>query len=198
MPYNPFHNRPDEWEMYDPLVGTTMLELGGKINAPQEARGYSEADKRQYTYKVFFEAMGIEHISLDWNGMHGSISRDLRKPLWDEFGQFDMVANFGTTEHVDGQAGVWENVHRMTKQGGVYVGLTPYPGGESWYWHGEYFPTEGFFESFAELNGWEIEKMHQGREIPHRNLYVRMRKISDGDFIMPDEDLIYFNRIRPR
>ena len=41
---NPFHNRPDEAELYDPLVGERMLELGGKINAP-------------YTYKAFFEML---------------------------------------------------------------------------------------------------------------------------------------------
>ena len=112
--------------------------------------------------------IAIEHTSIDWNGEHGSLSRDLRKPLWDEFGTFSMVTNFGTTEHVDGQAGVWENIHRMTEAGGIYVGLTPYHDGKSWWWHGEWYPTEAFFESFAELNGWEIERMHVGLEVPHQ------------------------------
>lgn len=182
---NPFHNRQDEWNYYDPLIGSRMLELGGKIN-------------HGLTYKAYFEALGFEHISIDWNGEHGALKRDLRKPLWDEFGQFDMVSNIGTTEHVDGQRGVWENIHRMTRVGGVLVSLTPYHDGKSWWWHGEHYPTEEFFHSFAELNGWEIEKIGRQKEPPYENLYVRLRKLDEKDFVMPDESLIVRNKRRPR
>ena len=181
----PFHNRPDEWALYQPLVGDSMLELGGKINAP-------------YTYKAYFESLGFRHVSIDWNGQHGALKRDLRQPLWEEFGQFDMVSNMGTTEHVSDQAGVWENIHHLTKPGGVYVGQTPYYDGKSWWWHGEYYPTEAFFEAFAELNGWHIERIYVDREVPNQNLYVRMRREANVDFTMPDESLIHYNVRRPR
>jgi len=185
---SPFHNRPDEWELYQPLMGKRMLELGGKINKP-------------FTYKAYFQALGFEHISIDWNGDHGALVRDLRKPLWDEFGQFDMVTNMGTTEHVtgpNGQAGVWENIHMMTKVGGVYVGQTPYHDGKSWWWHGEYYPKEEFYEAFSALNGWEIEHLYIDREIPNQNLYCRMMKTEDLPFWMPDTGLIKRNNRRPR
>jgi len=182
---SPFHNRPDEWQLYSPLVGKRMLELGGKINAP-------------FTYKAYFEAIGFEHISIDWNGDHGALIRDLQKPLFQELGQFDMVSNMGTTEHVSDQAGVWANIHNLTKEGGVYVGQTPYHDGKSWWWHGDWYPTEDFFKSFAELNNWDIERMYIDREVPNQNLYVRMIKEEDAPFAMPDLSLIKRNHRRPR
>lgn len=182
---NPFHNRPDEWELYSPLHGDDMLELGGKINKP-------------FTYKAFFESLGFRHVSVDWNGQHGALVRDLRKPLWHDLGVFDMVCNMGTTEHVDDQSGVWENIHMMTKPGGVYVGQTPYHDGRSWWWHGLWYPTEGFFESFAALNGWTIDRMYVGRQVPNENLYVRMTKHEHHPFRMPDLSLIKRNIQRPR
>lgn len=182
---NPFHNRPDEWELYEPLVGKRMLELGGKINAP-------------FRYKDYFESLGFEHTSIDWNGEHGALVRDLRKPLWEEFGQFDMVANMGTTEHVSDQHGVWQNIHMMTRVGGVYVGQTPYHDGASWWWHGEWYPTEEWFNDFADKNGWQIERLYKNREQPHENLYCRMVKKSDADYVDPNYSLIKRNIRRPR
>lgn len=182
---NPFHNRPDEWELYEPLQGSRMLELGGKFNRP-------------HTYKAWFESLGFEHVSVDWNGEHGALRRDLRKPLWDDLGQFDMVSNMGTTEHVSDQVGVWQNIHNMTKVGGVYVGQTPYHDGKSWWWHGEWYPTEAFFIDFAERNGWEIERLYSGREKPNENLYCRMVRTLDAEFDGIDESLIVHNIRMPR
>jgi SAM-dependent methyltransferase len=182
---NPFHNRQDEWNYYEPLHGNSMLELGNKKNG-------------DLTYKDFFENLGYRHVSIDWNGQDGALKRDLRLPLWEELGQFDMVTNIGTTEHVSDQRGVWENIHHLTKVGGVYVGQCPYYDGLSWWWHGTYYPTESFYGEFAILNGWRIERIGLDREVPNVNLYVRMRKFEDRPFTMPDLSLIKVNKIRPR
>lgn len=186
---NPFHNRPDEWELYQPLHGETMLELGGKINAG-------------LTYKAFFESKGFRHVSVDWNGEHGALNLDLRRELsLADLGAeqpFDMVCNIGTTEHVSEQYGVWENIHRLTAVGGVLVSVTPYHDGASWWWHGEHYPTEQFFESFAYHNGWEIERMYCARYPPHENLYVRAVKQDERIFKMPNTSLIKKNIRRSR
>ena len=183
--------RPDEWEYYLPLETMggqrvkTMLELGDKINP------------KIGTYKDYFEGLGIEHTSVDWNGCNGAIPLDLRLPI--DLGQFDMVTNIGTTEHVSNQAGVWENIHQACKRGGIIVSVTPLPGGKDWWWHGEYYPTENFYREFATINGYIIEKMGIQLEEPTRNLYVRMVKTADQKtFLMPKENLIYLNRMRPR
>jgi SAM-dependent methyltransferase len=196
--------RPDEWNYYVPLVGESMLELGDKIN-PAWTGEYK-------TYKEHFEARGFRHVSIDWNGNNGAIARDLREPLWQEFGQFDMVTNIGTTEHVEGpgaQRAVWENIWRMTKPGGVIVSVTPYPDGLNWWWHGTHYPTRAFFKAFAMFNFCEIERIGTDLEPPNKNLYVRMRKRTDAetpsldpfdsrDFVPPPRGFIKQNKMMPR
>jgi hypothetical protein len=149
--------RPDEWEYYLPLKGSTMFECGGKVNS-----NVPDHPGEWITYKSYFVALGFRHVSVDFDMRWADFKRDLRLPLWDELGQFDMVCDIGTGEHVEGQAGFWANIHNLTKVGGVYVGQHPAPTSESWWWHGIHYPTEQFYQSFAELNGWEIERMGRG------------------------------------
>lgn len=176
----PFHNRPAEWELYQPLVGSSMLELGGKINAP-------------HTYKAFFEARGYRHVSVDWNGQYGALKMDLREPL--NLGTFDMVSNIGTTEHVGGQEGVWRNICEAMRVGSVLVSTTPMEG--NWCWHGEHYPTEGFFHDLANLNGLAIERLYVSGVEPRKMIFARMVRVVDMPFAMPDGG-IYRNKIRPR
>ena len=180
-------HRPDEWRLYEPLHGTRMLELGGKW-----------CSQTRSTYKAVFLELGFEHVSVDWNGEHGALRLDLQTPLWHDLGVFDMVCNMGTTEHVSAQAGVWKNIHMMTKPHGVYVGQTPYHDGKSWWWHGEWYPTEQWYEDFAAKNHWVIERMYRDREPPNENLYVRMRKQDHVTYTDPDYTKIKRNIRRPR
>ena len=178
---NPFgEHRKVEWELYSPLVGRSMLELGNKKN-------------RELTYKRFFEALGYRHVSVDWNGQDGALKMDLRKPL--NLGTFDMVSNIGTTEHVSDQAGVWRNIAEAMHLGSVLVSHTPLPG--DWWWHGEWYPTEGWYRAFAEANGMDLERLYTCREPPLRVIHARMVRVKDVPFVMPDEPMFH-NKIRPR
>jgi hypothetical protein len=82
MPESPFWNRPNLVALYDPLVGTSMLELGDKQDAGR-------------VYKPWFESLGFRHVSVDINGLNGALPLDLREPL--NLGTFDMVCNIGTS-----------------------------------------------------------------------------------------------------
>jgi len=174
----------DEWKYYRPMdsIGS-MLELGNKKN-------------EHGVYKDYFEGCGIRHVSVDWNGRNGALKLDLRLPIWEEVGQFDMVTNIGTTEHVARQAGVWENIHNCCRVGGFVVSVTPRPG--DWWWHGEWYPTEKFYQVFAELNGYQIEMQGIEREQPNRNNCVRMKRTSRRIFTMPDMGYLYHNKPRSR
>lgn len=178
----PFHNRPAELELYQPLVGDSMLELGCKINAP-------------HTYKAFFESLGYSHTSVDWNGLHGSLKRDLREPLG--LGVFDLVSNIGTTEHIDGQEGVWRNVVDACGVGSVFVSTTPMPGGEDWWWHGNYYPSEGFYALLSALNGFEIERLYLSGIEPRRMWFCRMVRREVKPFVMPTAGM-HYNEMRNR
>ncbi len=197
---------PDERRYIEPLICgdgklvQTLLELGNKRNAAG-------------TYKAYFESLGIEHVSIDWNGQDGALTLDLRRPITahdidmqrDHRGlaplfctapaQFDMVTNIGTTEHVNNQAGVWENITRLCRVGGTLVSITPLPGGADWWWHGEYYAEPEFFEF---LPGFAIEKSSIEREAPNRNVCVRLRKIKAAPFKMPPAHTMYRNTIRAR
>lgn len=164
-----------------PLVGNRMLELGNKKTG-------------DVSYKSWFVAQGIEHVSVDWNGQDGALKLDLRQPL--NLGLFSMVTNYGTTEHVSEQRPVWENIHRACQVGGVIISMCPMPG--DWWWHGWYYPTEDFYTEFAALNGYEIEHMAIGKTHPSRNIDVRMVKALDLPFTMPDPKTMFYNEIRPR
>ena len=176
----PFHDRPHEWKIFTPLVGSSLLELGNKVN-------------RQFVYKKFFESLGYRHISVDWNGRDGALPLDLRKPL--NLGTFDMVSNLGTTEHVSEQEPVWRNLAEAMHVGSVLISMTPCPG--HWWWHGEWYPTEEFFTEFASLNGMKIERLYQDREHPLRLVCTRMVRETDVPFQMPTKGM-HYNVIRPR
>ncbi len=170
----------DEQVIIWPLVGNRMLELGNKKNS-------------NGVYKDYFESLGMDHTSIDWNGEDGALNLDLRKTI--DLDPFDMVTNIGTTEHVSDQKAVWKNIHNLTDIGGIIASLTPLQG--DWWWHGTHYPMEEFFYQFSE-NGYEIEYMGIGREQPNRNLCVRLLKVDHYDFKMPDMKNIYHNIIRPR
>ena len=180
--------RPDEYAYYLPLEGNTMFECGGKQN-PDVMPG------KNLTYKDWFVSLGYRHVSVDFDSKWADHQDDLRLPLVEKHGTFDMVTNIGTSEHIEtNQAGFWRNVHELTKVGGLYIHLTPYPGGEDWPRHGLWYPTEKFLWSFAELNGWEVERIGIDRIKPRRNIYARLRKTEDKPFAGIDESLIWFNK----
>lgn len=174
---NPLADRPDEWALYQPLVGKSMLELGNKKNT-----------KAGLTYKDYFESVGYRHVSVDWNGEDGSLKRDLRQPLG--LGTFDMVTNIGTTEHVDEQHSVWRNVCEAMRVGSVLLSTTPKPG--NWFHHGWHHPHPEFYEKLAELNGLSIERLFTVGELKRKMVFCRAVRIEDRPFVMP-EGLIHYN-----
>lgn len=157
---------PHEQAYLFPLHGTRMLELGNKKN-----------DKG--IYKHYFESMGIDHTSIDWNGEDGALKLDLTEPL--DLKPFDMITNFGTTEHVHDQYAVWENIHNLLKVNGILVSTTPLPG--DWEHHGDFYPMIEFFEN---LDGYVIEKMGIERREPKRLICVRLKKKEHKPFKLPE------------
>lgn len=152
-----------------------MLELGNKVTGAG------------VVYKQVFEALGIRHVSVDWNGNDGAIKMDLRQPL--NLGRFDMVTNFGTSEHVDQQEPVWRNMVEAT--GKVLICSTPLPG--DWTWHGKYYPTMDFYRAIASLNGFALERLQQWGSAPRRLIQARLARLVDGPFVMPATSLIFQN-----
>jgi hypothetical protein len=180
----------DEWALYEPIIDEvkTMIELGNKKNA-------------NGTYKAMFEKNGIEHTSVDWNGEDGALNVDLREDLkLSDIGlkrKVDCVTNIGTTEHCSPQGLVWHNILRWLKVGGYFVSVTPKP--EQWWWHGEFYPTAEWYQSFCDLNGLEVITLHVDLVHPRENNYLLAKKVKAVTTVrLPDDDLMFKNVMRRR
>lgn len=166
-----------EWELFDPLVGSSMLELGNKKKS---------AGDTVFTYKSVFQTLGFRHVSIDTNGQDGALAKDLRKPLG--LGTFDVVSNIGTSEHVSeedlgGQAQCWRNIVEAMHVGSVLVSITPRPG--HWAHHGTWYPRPEFYRELARLNGCEAERVYQNDTPRHALVFARLIRREVCPFAMP-------------
>lgn len=103
--------------------------------------------------KPYFESLGYEHVSIDLNGRNGTLVHDLSKPF-DLGRQFDIVTDFGTSEHVSCLWACLRNVHVHTKAEGLIFHANPAPG--NWSDHGYWYRNEAFYARFAELSGYAL------------------------------------------
>lgn len=119
--------------------------------------------------KSFFQSMGIDHVSIDLNGEDGAIPIDLSRSWWHDYAYvpcqdrihlimtprpFDVVTDFGTSEHV---TDLWEclrNVHDATGEGSLIFHRNPEPG--SWPGHGLWHRGTDFYEQFADMAYYRI------------------------------------------
>jgi hypothetical protein len=168
--------------LFLPLDGvTSMLELGNKKTGTG------------IVYKQVFESMGIRHVSVDWNEEDGALKLDLAAPL--DLGRFDMVTNFGTSEHVDRQEPVWRNMVEACER--VLISSTPLPG--DWPRHGMFYPTVRFYEQLAARNAFAIEHLQVVASSPRRLIQARLRRCGTIPFRMPDAaELIRNEEPRPK
>lgn len=160
---------PHEQELLEDIPVGSMCELG--------AKGLG-------TYKTYFESCGWRHVSIDLNGEGGAVKRDLQEliALDDINGPFDVVTNFGTTEHVDDQHPCWNNVHAFVRLGGFLISCTPL----DWPKHGRWYPTEAWYRQFCELNGYIIEDLWFVTDVlGQKTLCLRARKVEPFDFTFP-------------
>jgi SAM-dependent methyltransferase len=135
---------------------------------------------------------------VDLNGEDGALVRDLARPgSIEDLGHFDVVTNFGTTEHVPDQVVVWRQVHNAVKPGGWLISTTPSPG--TWQGHGAWYPMLDWYCEFGIQNHYRTRMI--GRFVvpgPNRqlNVYVAQREEHPGpwhEFQMPDAGLMRRN-----
>lgn len=101
---------------------------------------------------------GISYTSLDVFERPDNIVADLNTFQVPEnlFGGFDVVLNFGTTEHVLNQFNCFEVMHDLCKTGGVMFHQVPVIGMID---HGYFSYSPTFFISIAKMNRYKIEDL---------------------------------------
>lgn len=159
--------------------GVKMLELGAQ----------NLYDNKHYNWiaKDYFELLGIEHISIDIIEHQKCIYTDLREPF--DLGEFDIVTNFGTCEHIDGSLYIpFKNIHNACKPGGIMIHENPATG--HWPGHGQHYFTMGFYTAIAKTCGYVIEDLCEefamGNTLDGKNICCVLRK-GDNDFITEEQ-----------
>lgn len=120
---------------------------------------------------------------LDMNGENGAIQLNLATELTPTK-TYDLISNFGTTEHVSDQYICWKNIHSFLDFNGIIISEIPEIG--SWKGHCNYFVDYSFFK--AMYKDFEI--------IDYRSIYYPdngylsysvLRKISNTFLTTKDE-----------
>ena len=134
-----------------------MLELGDQI--------ITDRSIAERTGKDYFTNRGYEHVSVDINGLHGAVVRDLTKPeqFHDWHASWDILTNSGTTEHVEPfelQYECFGILHDCIKTGGVAIHLIPdvheHDKHGAWKNHCRYYYSDSFFEVLAKECEYEL------------------------------------------
>ena len=114
----------------------------------------------QGTTKEFYESLGYEkYVALDVNTKMDAIAVDLNKPVPKEIGEFDLVTNNGTSEHLFDQKQVFENIHDLTAKEGIMLHVVPW---FPWLNHGHFCYQPIIFRDLAEANDYQMEFMWFG------------------------------------
>jgi hypothetical protein len=143
-----------------------FLQSIGRINPEKDIKEAKSTKKsflkklilhksRQLSGRTIYELLGVrEYNCIDINDELGSINLDLNKEY--KFGkQYDLVTNFGTTEHIFNQYSCFKNIHNLTKTGGYIFHGVPVSGFSE---HGFYKYSILFFEDLASANDYTIEE----------------------------------------
>ena len=134
-----------------------MLELGDQV--------VKDSAIPEKTGKAYFENRGFEHVSVDLNGLHGAVVRNLAKPeqFKDWHDAWDVLTNCGTTEHVEPFESQYECfgiIHDCIKVGGIAIHIVPdvYERDEHGAWknHCRYYYSKSFFELLAKECEYEL------------------------------------------
>jgi hypothetical protein len=105
--------------------------------------------------KLRYQEKGVNHTSIDINGLMNSLPLNLDNPIPKNLiNKFDVIANYGTTEHIDNQYRVFLNVHEMAKVDCIMIHGVALIG--NWPRHCRYYYSKQFFEELAQHNGYAV------------------------------------------
>ncbi len=110
-------------------------------------------DLAKLLYRVVFDC--TTYRAIDLNGTEAAWRHDLNHPL-PVAETFDVVTNFGTSEHVFDQAQLFRSIHALVRPGGFMLHALPHQGGPD---HGFYNYHPTFFHDLAAANGYRLAMM---------------------------------------
>ena len=122
-----------------------------------------------------FKACGFEYHALDiFDGEDITLfDLNMETPPQHFLGKFDLITNFGTTEHVLNQYLAFKTMHELTKQGGIIYHDLPMGG---YHLHGYFNYNPMFFEQLAAANDYEVLfYWYSSNEVPTNSASPEMK-----------------------
>jgi len=176
----------------DSLSGLSVAELG---NQKILAVGPNGKEYKKCVAKEWFKSKGAKHVSFDLNALDGAVKLDLCKSLPKKFvSQFDMVTNYGTTEHVENQKEAFRNIDKMLKSTGVMVHSIPLDG--YWIGHCPYHYKENFPEAFCSMNSYHLCLKQIVNRRNSKLLEFIALKMFDNFVGIPQNEIVFSERYK--
>ena len=125
--------------------------------------------------------------SIDLHKREGVTIKDLSVEHTEEY-LWDIVSNFGTSEHVEPKTGhynCWKNIHGWTKIGGYSIHEIPEIG--SWKDHCRFYYDFDFFRKFEKIGYTIIDLCHIKYEKNGNLIFCLMKKLDEKSFFEPTE-----------
>jgi hypothetical protein len=170
----------------------SIVELGNQtftneciVKYPTDLNGFTH----KTPVKLYCEKIGINHTSIDITGLDNSLAFDLNLPTIPLDNKFDLVTNFGTTEHIEpNQYEPFLHIHNLCSDGGIMIHEVPAVG--HWHGHCRFYYDEEFFSFLSEKNNYTILEMFRvNYNGPGDLLFVSLRKNNSNDFMSDKEQL---------
>jgi len=140
--------------------------------------------------KKYFSDKGIQHTSFDINNKDGAIKVNLCKPLPKEYlNRFDIITDFGTSEHIENQYQVFCNVHEACRVGGYMIHSLPLVG--FWKGHCPHHYQEIFPDNIAKKNFYELVFKEVKPRRREKFINFIFKKTKDVHFIFIMDDMTY-------
>jgi hypothetical protein len=109
--------------------------------------------------RAFWHWLGFDYAAIDIDGSPGSIPLDLNYDSVpaEAAAKYDIVTNFGTTEHVANQLNAFKLIHELARPGGIMVHALPAQGMLN---HGLFNYNLKFFWMLSRSNGYTFIQAH--------------------------------------
>jgi hypothetical protein len=132
--------------------------------------------------RPFWTSLGFTYTAIDYDGHRDSTALDLNTENVPDGlrGQFDLVVNTGTTEHIANQANAFRVIHDLAVLGGIMYHEVP---AGSWD-HGLINYGPKFFLLLQQQNNYE-QVLLRGRRENDMTIRSALRKRKNKDFVIP-------------
>lgn len=209
---------------FDPSIMYKILkqELGGDQANNSEIEILIQKDLK-LNEKVdaawLYRQLGFaQYHCIDANGQHNAYILDLNFPVpEDHKGQYDLITNYGTAEHVFNVYQFFKNVHDLSHESSIMIHTLPF---QKYVNHGFYNFQPCFYDDLAYANNYEIieryidfhdinNNLSEATIVPYSKeillekqllsnsldlaLIIVMKRTSEKEFVMPYQGLYRYS-----